>query len=84
MDDGSLICFKHRHKNPAVALHEAAHYICDRVHGPHLQDHGPSWLGIYCYLLVAFRVAPAQALLAELRSRKLRARKVCPSLLRKY
>lgn len=82
--DGSYISFVPQHKNPAIALHEAAHYIAETLYGPLRQDHGPSWLGVYCWLLVECRVVPAAALLAELRKRKLKYRKICRDLLRKF
>lgn len=71
LDDGTLISFNTKHKNPAIALHEAAHYICDRLH-PQAQPHGPRWLGIYMDLLVTAGVAPKSALYASARAHKLR------------
>lgn len=49
---------KHGGLSPQIALHEVAHYICFEFCGYRAQDHGPSWLGIYIYLLERSRVAP--------------------------
>lgn len=73
LDDGSLISFNHTHKNAAIALHEAAHYIADRLH-PGAQPHGPTWLGIYMRLLERAEVAPRAALHHTARKHKLRWR----------
>lgn len=59
------ISFQPRHKNPAIALHEVAHYICDSIFGDEPEDHGPEWLGIYLWLLEKFKVVPRIALHAE-------------------
>lgn len=58
--------------NVPTALHEAAHHIAYALHGERIQDHGPTWLGIYLDLLVRAKVAPEVALKASLRSFGLR------------
>jgi hypothetical protein len=57
-----FISFRPDHNNPAIALHESAHYICDSIFGDDLADHCPEWLGIYLWLLEEFEVAPRLAL----------------------
>lgn len=57
--------------NKAVALHEAAHYIHWR-RGGRGQPHGPTWLGIYMFLLENFNVAPPLALWMTANDHKLR------------
>jgi hypothetical protein len=64
--------------NPAVALHEAAHYIADQLFGNELQDHGETWLGIYLWLLEKAAVAPRKALTASMRLYKLKAKRMPP------
>jgi hypothetical protein len=63
-------------KNPATALHEAAHYIAHRKYGERIQDHGPTFLGVYMWLLEEAKVAPRVALHASARSHGLRWRKI--------
>lgn len=65
-------------RNAATALHEAAHQIAFALYGESIQDHGPTWLGIYLDLLVRARVAPRVALEATLRSHGLTWRAVSP------
>lgn len=72
MDDGSHMSFPDWCKNPAVALHEAAHYIADMLLGKRIQPHGPSWLGVYMWLLEEANVAPGEALRRSARKRGLR------------
>lgn len=70
---GPLISFKAAdQKNPAVALHEAAHYIHDAIFGDKGVHHSAEWLGIYLWLLEGYRVAPRTALLASARAARLR------------
>lgn len=57
--------------SPQIALHEVAHHICFMLCGHRAQDHGPSWLGIYIYLLERSKVAPDD-MREQLRSMKLR------------
>ena len=55
-------------RNVATALHEAAHHIVWNLYGDRVQDHGPTFLGIYLDLLVRAKVAPQVALHASLKS----------------
>jgi len=59
-------------KNPQTALHEAAHWICWKLHGERIQDHGPTFLRVYLHLLVTYEVAPREALEASARKFKLK------------
>ena len=59
-------------KNPQTALHEAAHWICWKLHGERIQDHGPTFLRVYLHLLVQYDVAPREALEASARKFKLK------------
>lgn len=59
-------------KNPAVALHEAAHYIHDAIFGDKGAHHSPEWMGIYLWLLEGYRVAPRRALHASAKTARLR------------
>lgn len=68
----AVVDFRIDHKNPAIALHEAAHHICTVRHPRVTQDHGPTWLGIYMALLMLAKVAPKEALYATARKHKLR------------
>lgn len=68
----AVISFNLQHKNPAIALHEVAHYIHSRTAERPGQDHGPTWLGIYMALLILTQVAPKEALFATARKHKLR------------
>lgn len=56
-------------KNAATALHEAAHHIAYHKHGNRIEDHGPTFMGIFLELLVKANVAPRPALEAQLRYR---------------
>lgn len=67
-----LISFQRGQKNPAVALHEAAHYIHDAIFGDKGPHHSAEWLGIYLWLLEGYRVAPRSALHASARAARLR------------
>lgn len=71
-------------KNAATALHEAAHYIAWHYFGNRIDDHGPTWLGIYLWLLEAAEVAPPLALHATARARGLRWRHMPPNLVKKH
>jgi hypothetical protein len=68
---GSLISFQADQQNAAIALHEAAHYICDLLVGAK-EEHSREWLGIYLWLLEGWRIAPRCALIASARARRLR------------
>lgn len=59
-------------RNAAVALHEAAHYICDSIFGPDLADHSPQWMGIFLWLLEGYRLAPRTALHASAKARRIK------------
>lgn len=59
-------------KNSATALHEAAHHIGFRLYGARIDDHGPTFVGIYLHLLVKACVAPRPALEAQLRYRRVK------------
>ncbi len=61
-EDPKYVIFLETHQNPASALHESAHIICDAIFGVKLHDHCPEWLGIYLWLLEEFKVAPRLAL----------------------
>lgn len=72
-ETAAVISFNLQHKNPAIALHEVAHYIHSKTTRGHTaQDHGPTWLGIYLTLLIVAQVAPKAALFATARKHKLR------------
>lgn len=65
-------------KNPATALHEAAHHIVYAIFSDRPQDHGPTFLGIYMWLLTEARVAPEVALHSSARARNLKWRILPP------
>lgn len=67
-----LISFNRWQRNPAVALHEAAHFISDAIFGDTIAHHAPEWLGIYIWLLEAYKVAPRAALHASAKAAGLR------------
>ena len=71
MGDGAHMGFSEWCRNPAIALHESAHFITLNL-APKAQDHGPTWLGIYMWLLEAAGVAPVEALAASARKHGLR------------
>lgn len=66
-------------KNASTALHEAAHQIAWDGFGNKIDDHGPTWLGIYMWLLEKAEVAPAVALHATARAHGLKWRYMPPS-----
>lgn len=68
--------FSRKGKNAATALHEAAHLIAHDLYGDRGQDHGPTFLGVYMWLLETAGVAPRIALHATARAHGLRWRKV--------
>lgn len=82
-DDGTLISFKRKHMNPAVALHETAHYIVDRIFGDSPDDHGVAFQGVYFWLLVTARVAPECAMRASARQYGLKWRLLSPEMVRR-
>jgi hypothetical protein len=59
-----------QHQTPAVALHEAAHYIVFQTDGRH--GHDELFMGVYLVLLAHFRIAPRDALEHSLRKRKIK------------
>lgn len=65
------------HKNPAVVLHETAHYITDRYH-KRTQDHGPTFQAAYFWLLARSGIAPREVLAASARKHGLRWRECGP------
>jgi hypothetical protein len=68
---------KHRARggrNPSQALHEVAHWIVFQRFGDKPQDHGPTFLGVYMWLLEAACVAPRVALHASARAHGLKWR----------
>lgn len=67
------------HKNVPMVLHEVSHYITDRMYGlKKTQDHGPTFQGIYFWLLARAGVAPREALAASAQRRGLRWRERGP------
>lgn len=54
------------HQNAASVLHEATHCILNTV-APKAQDHGPTFAGVFIYLLVAAELCPAEAIYASAR-----------------
>jgi hypothetical protein len=73
-----VVSFSLKGKNVATALHEAAHLIVSDVFGDRVQDHGPTFLGVYMWLLETAGVAPRIALHATARSHKLKWRIIAP------
>lgn len=73
MGDGDHMGFSEWCRNPAIALHESSHFIVLKL-SPKSQDHGPTWLGIYMWLLEEARIAPASALTASARKHGLKWR----------
>jgi hypothetical protein len=69
--DPNTILLRKRHWNMAVPLHEAAHAIVWHRFGHKRIDHGPTWLGIYLWLLVNNETAPRIALEASALADKL-------------
>lgn len=67
-------------KNLATALHEATHHIVYALFGNRPSDHGPTFLGIYIWLLVEAEVAPASALYPSARAAGLKWRHMPPTL----
>lgn len=65
-------------KNVPVALHEVAHLVVFRRFGLRPQDHGPTFLGVYLWLLAKARIAPRVALEASARACGLKWREVTP------
>lgn len=66
------ISFQHGQSNPAIALHETAHHIIYEICGETVEDHGREFLGVYLWLLIEAKVAPASALYPSARTASLR------------
>lgn len=64
-------------QNWATCLHEAAHWILLHL-APRVADHGPTWLGVYMWLLERASIAPRAALTASARKHKLRYKRRSP------
>ena len=69
---GGLISFRTDQKNAAVALHEAAHYICDQIFGDTVAHHSPEWMGIFLWLAEGYRLAPRTALHASAKAKRIK------------
>jgi len=65
-------------RNCATALHEAAHWIVFTLFGEQPQDHGPTFLGVYMWLLENSRIAPRSALHGSARHYGLKWREMGP------
>lgn len=66
-------------RNIPTALHEAAHHIVYWTFGERVQDHGPTFLGVYLWLLEKADVAPAAALWGSAKGKGLRWRLMPPT-----
>lgn len=77
--DGSFISFVPKHKNKAIAVHEAAHYIVDMIYGNRTQSHGWTFQGVYFFLLSKLAIAPEIALRASMRPFGLKWHVIPPS-----
>lgn len=55
-------------RNCAIALHEATHWIVFKLFDERSQDHGPTFAGVYLWLLENSRIAPREALHASARA----------------
>ncbi len=73
-----LASFSPRGKNAATALHEAAHVITWNLYGETAQDHGPTFMGVYMWLLETAGVAPRIALRATARAHGIKWRRLDP------
>lgn len=69
--DGSGIHFATTQRNKFIALHEAAHFIVDKLRGQDIEDHGLDWQGVYFHLLKHAEIAPLCALKASAKERGL-------------
>lgn len=74
----ATISFQRAQSNPAVALHETAHHIVFHYFGETVPDHGPTFLGVYLWLLEKHHVAPREALHASARADNLRWSEISP------
>jgi len=64
----------YKHRTPLACLHEAAHAITSRYYGNAVQDHGPEWLGIYCWLILHMGLARPKWLRLSLKNAGLKAK----------
>lgn len=78
--DGSGIFLVKTQCNKFIALHEAAHFIADKIYGPEIEDHGFEWQGIYFLLLSRAEIAPVCALKASVKERGLLWRETPPNV----
>lgn len=76
--DGSGIYLIPTQRNKFVALHEAAHFIVDKLYGSETEDHGFEFQGVYFFLLSVADIAPTVALEASAKARGLLWRIVSP------
>ncbi len=65
-------------RNPSQCLHEAAHWIVYKKFGDTPCDHGPTFLGVYMWLMIEARLAPPSALTASARAAGLKWRQLSP------
>lgn len=70
-------------KNRATALHEVAHYIVYLYFGESVQDHGPTFMGVYLWLLAEAQVAPQAALEAACRAFRINWRPMPPKAVKR-
>lgn len=71
-------------RNVSQVLHETAHWIVFKLFGDKPQDHGPTFLGVYMWLLEALRAAPRIALHASARAHGLKWRELGPEQCRNW
>lgn len=81
--DGSGLYLIKTQLNKFVALHEATHYIADKIYGQEPEDHGFEFQGVYFYLLSCAELAPVVALQASAKERGLIWRTTPPPCLTK-
>lgn len=62
----NAIVLLREHQNAPSVLHEATHCILSTL-APKAQDHGPTFAGVYIYLLVSAEICPAEAIYASAR-----------------
>lgn len=73
LPDDDRIFLASRHRTPFLCLHEASHAIVHKYYGETVHDHGPEWLGVYCYLICKLQLAQPTYLRQSLRYMGLRA-----------
>lgn len=49
--DQHELAFLPCHRNVPTVLHEISHYLCHRIYGKTVADHGPEFMGIFLLLL---------------------------------